>query len=407
MVLKNETKRMNSNKKNWNEATRLVHEGSLRSQFFETSEALFLTSGYVYPSPEDAEEAFKGNRLRYVYSRYSNPTVTMFENRLAKLEGANWCVATASGMAACFSILASQLVSGDRLVASKALFGSCLFIITELLPRYGIQTTLVDGKELNEWKNALKTKTKCVFVETPSNPTLDIIDLSALSQLTHKAGACLIVDNAFASPLLQKPLDLGADIVMYSATKHIDGQGRTLGGAILSNNESLLTNNILPWMRHTGPALSPFNAWVLLKGLETLNLRVSKATENATKLATLLSNHPKISKLLYPGHPTHPQHDLATEQMKKGGTIVTFEVRGGKKSAFDFIRNLDIIKISNNLGDSKSLITHPTTTTHQRLSQKERKSLGITNGMLRLSVGLEDIEDLELDIKTGLDCLSL
>ena len=327
----------------------------------------------------------------------------MFEERMAILEGAKWCVATASGMAACFTILGSQLKPGDRLVASRALFGSCLYVVTELLPKFGINTTLVNGTNLDEWAYALQNKAKCVFVETPSNPNLEIIDLKAVSELAHKAGAVFIVDNVFASPILQKPLELGADIVMYSATKHIDGQGRTLGGAILSNNMEILESSITPWIRHTGPTLSPFNAWVLFKGLETLEIRVSEASKNAQILAELLSQEPSISRLLYPGSKNHPQYDLANQQMASGGTIITFEVLGGKKQAFGLLRNLKLIDISNNLGDTKSLITHPSTTTHQRLPEGERRHLGITGGTIRLSVGLEDVNDLKEDLLSAIE----
>ncbi|MDA0305077.1 MAG: O-succinylhomoserine sulfhydrylase [Proteobacteria bacterium] len=387
---------------NWRSATKLVRGGTERSPFQETSEGLFLTSGYVYDSAEEAERAFTGDVQRYMYSRYANPTVTMFENRLALLEGAEYCVSTATGMAAAYAALTSQLKAGDRVVASRALFGSCHYIITQELPKFGIETVLVDGIDLDAWAEALEEKTQCVFLETPSNPALEIIDIKAVSELAHKAGALLIIDNVFATPILQKPLELGADIVMYSATKHIDGQGRTLGGAILTNNEDYFENLLKPFLRHTGPSLSPFNAWVLLKGLETLDLRVRRHVENAHVLAKFLEGRKQVTKVLYPGLGSHPQHELAMRQMTGGGTMVSFEVDGGKDGAFRFLDGLGLIDISNNLGDAKSLITHPATTTHHRLSPEERMEIGISDGLVRLSVGLEDVEDLKEDLDQAL-----
>ena len=325
---------------NWRSATKLVRGGTARSPFGETSEGLFLTSGYVYDSPEEAEQAFTGEKQRYMYSRYANPTVTMFQERLALLEGAEFCVSTATGMAAVYAALASQLTTGDRVVASRALFGSCHYIITEELPRFGIETVLVDGTDLDAWAEALSKETRCVFLETPSNPVLEIIDIKAVADLAQKVGALLIVDNVFATPVLQKPLELGADIVMYSATKHIDGQGRTMGGAILTNNEDFFENSLTLFLRHTGPSLSPFNAWVLLKGLETLDLRVARHGENALALAQYLGNHKKVTRVLYPGLDSHPQHKLAMRQMAGGGTIVSFEIDGGKEAAFRFLNAL-------------------------------------------------------------------
>ena len=386
----------------WRDATRLVRGGTQRSGFDETSEAIFMTSGYVYDSAEDAEKAFKGETDRYIYSRYGNPTVTMFEERLALLEGASHCVATASGMAAVFACLASQVKAGERVVASRALFGSCHFIIDELLPRYGVETEFVDGTDLIQWERALSKPTACVFLETPSNPTLEIIDLKKIAEFTHAAGGRLIVDNVFATPILQKPLALGADIVMYSATKHIDGQGRAMGGAILTNDDAFIEDHLTPFMRHTGPALSPMNAWILLKGMETLKIRVDRQCHSAGIIAEFLQSHDGIDRVLYPGLETHPQRDLVRQQMADGGTMVTLEVSGGKAAAFEFLNALEIIDISNNLGDSKSLITHPTTTTHQRLSDDDRAQLGITDGMVRLSVGLEDAEDLLEDLDRAL-----
>ena len=386
----------------WRQATRLVRGGTLRSPFNETSEGLFLTSGYVYESAEEAEQSFKGEKKRYVYSRYANPTLTMFETRLAQLEGAEACVSTASGMAAVFAALASQLRAGDRVVSSRALFGSCHYIIAEQLPKFGIETVMVDGTDLGQWKKALAKKTKCVFLETPSNPSLEIIDIRAVARLAHNAGASLIVDNVFASPVLQRPLELGADIVMYSATKHIDGQGRTLGGAILTNDLDFIEKSLTPFMRHTGPTLSAFNAWVLLKGLETLDLRVRQHCLNALAVAVYLSGRTGVKKVLYPGLKSHPQHALAMKQMSAGGTIVSFEIAGGKKAAFRFLNALRLIDISNNLGDAKSLTTHPATTTHQRLGPEERLKMGVTDGLVRLSVGLEDAEDLKEDLEQAL-----
>ena len=392
----------NSNPDQWRPSTRLVRGGTERSPFSETSEGLFLTSGYVYDSPEEAEKAFTGDIERYMYSRYANPTVTMFEKRMALLEGAEFCVSTATGMAAMFASMASQLQAGDRVVASRALFGSCLYIIDEQLPKFGIETVLVDGTDLEQWKQALSKKTQCVFLETPSNPCLEVIDIRAVCDLAHEAGARVIVDNVFATPVLQHPLELGADIVMYSTTKHIDGQGRTMGGAILTNDMDFIENSLTPFYRHTGPTLSPFNAWVLVKGLETLDLRVQRSCENALAVAEFLSGCKEINKVVYPGLDSHPQHELAMRQMSSGGTLVSFEVNGGKEAAFDFLNRLGLIDISNNLGDTKSLATHPATTTHQRLSPEERQANSITDGLIRLSVGLEDADDLKEDLDQAL-----
>lgn len=391
-----------SNPAKWRQGTRLVRGGLERSAFNETSEGLYLTSGYVYETAEEAEMAFKGETERYLYSRYANPTVAMFEKRLALLEGADKCVSTATGMAAVFASLASQLQAGDRVVASRALFGSCLYIIDEQLPKFGIETVLVDGPDLDQWKQALSKKTQCVFLETPSNPCLEIIDIRAVCDLAHEAGARVIVDNVFATPVLQHPLELGADIVMYSATKHIDGQGRTMGGAILTSDLDFIENSLTPFFRHTGPTLSPFNAWVLLKGLETLDLRVARHCENALAVAEFLSRRKGVGKVIYPGLESHPQHELAMAQMSSGGTIVSFEIDGGKLAAFGFLNGLGLIDISNNLGDTKSLTTHPATTTHQRLTPEERHAIGISDDLVRLSVGLEDIEDLKEDLDQAL-----
>lgn len=386
----------------WRRQTKLVRGGTKRYEDAETSEALFLTSGYVYDSPQEAEEAFKGERKRYIYSRYANPTVSMFEERMALMEGARHCIATSSGMSAMFASLVCMLQAGDRVVASKALFGSCLYVIQEQLPKFGIETELVDGTDLAAWARALSTPAKVVFLETPSNPTLDIIDIKAVCDLAHKAGARVIVDNVFATPVLQKPLELGADIVMYSATKHIDGQGRVMGGCIVFNDTDYLEDHLKPFMRHTGPCLSPFAAWTLLKGLETLDLRVAQHCRNARQVADFLEEQSVISKTLYPELDSHPHKALAAQQMSAGGTMVSFIVHGGKEAAFRYLNGLKLIDISNNLGDTKSLTTHPSTTTHQRLSEQEREELGITPGLVRLSVGLEDVDDIIFDMEQAL-----
>jgi len=386
---------------NWRPATRLVRGGLVRSPHDETCEAMYLTSGYVYDTAQAAEDAFVNDGSRYVYSRFRNPTVSLFEERLALIEGAPACRATASGMAAVFAALMCQLRAGDRVVASRALFGSCNYIIAELLPRYGVSHEFVDGADLKAWETALAKPTKAVFVETPSNPTLELVDLAAVARLCKQAGARLVVDNVFATPLLQQPMRLGADIVVYSATKHIDGQGRCLGGAILSSPE-FLKDELGPFLRHTGPALSPFNAWLLAKGLETLELRVKRQSDSALAIARFLADHPKIAVARHPWLESHPQHALAKKQMKGGGTIVTLDLKGGKKAAFAMLDGLRLIDISNNLGDSKSLITHPATTTHQRLSAEEKARQGIGEGLVRLSVGLEDAQDLIEDLDRAL-----
>lgn len=388
-------------KRHWRPQTEMVRGGLARSGFDETSEALYLTSGYVYASAEEAEAAFKGDKERFVYSRYANPTVSMFEERLRLLEGAEACRATASGMSAVFASLMAQLKTGDRVVASRALFGSCQYIIAELLPRYGIESVLVDGTDLKAWEAALAPGAQAVFLETPSNPTLEVIDIKAVSELAHAAGATVIVDNVFATPVLQRPLALGADVVVYSATKHIDGQGRTMGGAILCS-EAFIKDHLQMFYRHTGPSMSPFNAWVMVKGLETLELRVERHCANALKVAEFLEGQSGVTKVLYPGLASHPQAELAKRQMGGGSTLVAFEVAGGKARAFRMMNALATIDISNNLGDSKSLITHPATTTHQRLKPEERAELGISDGLLRLSVGLEDADDLIEDLEQAL-----
>jgi len=389
--------------KNWRAATRMVRSGTERSPFDETSEALYLTSGYVYASAEEAEATFKGDQDRYIYSRYANPTLTMFERRLASLEGAEYCVSFSSGMAAMFASLACQLKAGDRVVASRALFGSCQYIIHDQLPKFGIETEFVDGQDPDAWAKALSRPANAVFFETPSNPTLEIIDIKTVSELARKAGARVIVDNVFATPVLQSPLELGADVVMYSATKHIDGQGRTMGGAILTNDQEYIEDSLTPFIRHTGPSLSPFNAWVLLKGLETITLRVEQQSRNAAKLAAFLENHTAIDRVLYPGLASHPGHSLAKQQMQSGGTMLSVVVKGGKAAAFNVLNSLKMIDISNNLGDSKTLATHPATTTHQRLDEDERARLGISDGLIRISVGLEDAADIRDDFEQALN----
>jgi O-succinylhomoserine sulfhydrylase len=384
--------------------TVMTRAGHLRSQFMETCEAVYMSSGYVYKTAEEAEAAFANDGSRFVYSRYANPTIAMFEERLRQLEGADACRATASGMAAVFAALAAQVKAGDRVVASRALFNSCNYIITQILPRYGVTTELVDGRDLDAWRKALKPGVRAVFCESPSNPTLELVDLAAVADLTHRAGGVLIVDNVFATPLLQRPLALGADVVVYSATKHIDGQGRSLGGAVLAS-EKIVREGIMPFLRHTGPALSPFNAWLLLKGIETLDLRVERQTRSAGEIARFLDTHGKVERVLYPGLESHPQHELARRQMSGGGTLLALSIKAGKAGAFRFQNALKLIEISNNLGDSKSLITHPGTTTHHRFKPEERAALGIDDGLVRLSVGLEDPADLIEDLDQALSAV--
>ena len=383
-------------------ATILVRGGATRTPHDETCEALFMTSGFVYDTAAAAEQAFAQEGSRFVYSRYRNPTVAMFEERLRLLEGAEACRATASGMAAVFAALLCRLRAGQRVVSSRALFGSCHYIVADLLPRWGIETVLVDGRDLGAWEEALAGGAAVGFCESPSNPAMEIIDLAEVARLTHRAGGILVVDNVFATPLLQKPLALGADVVVYSATKHIDGQGRCLGGAILAS-EKFIEDDLGPFYRHTGPSLSPFNAWLLLKGLETLALRVERQCCTAAAIAHYLEGHPKISRVLYPGLPSHPQYDLAQRQMKQGGSLVCFDVAGGKEACFRFLDALQLVDISNNLGDSKSLVTHPATTTHSRLKPEERAALQIGDELVRFSAGLEGEADLLADIERALN----
>ena len=391
---------MTKNKK-WNIETKLIREGLNRSQFNETSEPIYMTSSYVYDSPEQAEARFKGDEDGFIYSRYGNPTVQMFEDRLASIENADKCFATATGMAAVFASLMCQLETGDKVVSSRALFGSCYQILTKILPKYGIETVLVNGTDLNEWEAAIDDKTKAVFFETPSNPTLEIIDIENVCSLAKKVGAKVIIDNVFATPILQHPFDFGVDVVVYSGTKHIDGQGRSLGGAIISDNE-FHDKLLKPFMRHTGASMSPFNAWIMLKGLETLKLRVDAQSDNALKIANYYNDNPNIVNVIYPSESTHPQFELIKKQMEKGGTILTMVVNGGKDEVFKIFNELELIDISNNLGDTKSIITHPATTTHYSLGEDGRKEAGIPDGMIRLSVGLENVDDIISDIDNAM-----
>ena len=389
----------------WQPETELIHAGILRSQWGETSEAMFLTQGYIYRSAEQAEARFKNEDPGFQYSRFSNPTVSMFEERLRIFEGAEACRATATGMAAVTAAILSYLKTGDHIVSGRALFGSCRYIVETLCPRFGIECTLIDGRDLNAWDAAIKPNTRMFFFETPSNPTLELVDIEAVCALGKKHDILTVVDNVFATPMLQRPLKLGADIVVYSTTKHIDGQGRCLGGAVLASDD-FVTKYLQDWVRQTGPSLSPFNAWVMLKGLETLPIRVKAQCETAARLAELLAQLKGVTQVLYPGRADHPQAALAARQMPGGGQMVTFEVEGGKAGAFHCLNALRLICISNNLGDAKSLVTHPATTTHQRIGPEARAQLGITDGMIRLSVGLESYEDLAEDLANAVAAVS-
>jgi len=385
----------------WRPDTQAVRGGLARSEFQEMSEALFLTSGFVYDSASDAEAAFAGEVDRFVYSRYGNPTVAVFQDRLALIEGAEACFATASGMSAVFTALAALLKSGDRVVAARSLFGSCFVILNEILPRWGVTAEFVDGDDLAAWERALSTPTQAVFFESPSNPMQEIVDVAAVVELAHAAGAQVVVDNVFATPVLQRTTEQGADIVVYSATKHIDGQGRVLGGAILGRKD-FIDGPVKTLMRHTGPAMSPFNAWVLTKGLETMGMRVRHAVDSTLTLAGWLEQQAGVNWVRYPFLDSHPQSALARRQMSGGGTVITFEVDGGKAKAFEVLDRLQVIDISNNLGDAKSMVTHPATTTHRRLGPEGRAEIGLTDGVVRLSVGLEDLEDLRVDLEQAL-----
>ena len=389
--------------KDWKTRTKLVHEGIRRSQYGEVSEAIFLTQGFVYDSAEQAAQRFeKAGDDEFIYARYGNPTVRMFEERIAALEGAEDAFATASGMAAVNAALTSMLRAGDHVVSARALFGSCLYILEEVLTRYGVEVTFVDGTDLDQWRAAVRPGTKAVFLESMSNPTLEVIDLPAVAEIAHGVGAKVVVDNVFSTPVFSRALELGADVVVYSATKHIDGQGRALGGVVLGTRE-YIRKTLEPYLKHTGGAMSPFTAWLMLKGLETLDLRVRAQAAGALSIAGALEGHPKLGRVLYPGLASHPQHALAMRQLEKGGTVVAFEVQGGQDAAFRFLNALRIVVISNNLGDAKSIITHPTTTTHQRLTDDQRAALGITPGLVRLSVGIEDAEDLIADLMQALE----
>jgi len=390
-------------KTTWNKKTNLVHAGNRRSQFNEVSEAIFLTQSFVYETAEDAEKRFASDVPNddFIYTRYGNPTIAMFEDKIAAIEGAEAAFATASGMAAVNGALMSMLSAGDHVVAARALFGSCLYILENILPSFGVRVTFVDGTDINQWKKSISQETRVVFFESISNPTLEVIDIKAVANIAKSVGALTVVDNVFTTPIFSNALSLGADVVVYSATKHIDGQGRTLGGVILGS-EDYIRNTVEPFMKHTGGSMSPFTGWVLLKGLETLDLRVQAQSDSALEIAKSLIGHESISSVIYPGLEAHPQYDLCREQMKKGGTVIAFELLGGKEAAFSLMNSLELVLISNNLGDAKSIITHPATTTHQRLSADRRQQLGITQGLLRLSVGLEDSKDLIKDLSSAL-----
>ena len=385
----------------WAQATQLVRGGTERSHHGETSEALYLTSGYVYDTAAQGNARTADEEAGYVYGRFGNPTVTMFEDRLALIEGADACQATATGMAAVFASLMSQLRAGDHVVASRVMFGACYVVVDQLLPRYGIETDLVDGTDLDAWERALRPETRCIFLESPGNPTMPVVDIAAVSALAHGVGARVVVDNVLGMPTVQRPLALGADVVVYSTTKHIDGQGRCLGGAILGD-DAYFADDLVPFMRTTGPVMSPFNAWVMLKGLETLELRTARMCETAERLAAFLEGHPAVDAVHYPGLASHPQHALAARQMSRGGSVIAFDLAGGWDAAFRFLDALELIDISNNLGDAKSLATHPASTTHQKIGADARATLGIGDGLVRFSVGLEAEADLRADLEQAL-----
>jgi O-succinylhomoserine sulfhydrylase len=384
-----------------NPQTQSVRAGLARSGFGETSEALYLSSGFTYSSAEEAMHSFADETDHFLYSRFANPTIKMFEERMAAIEGAESCMGTGSGMSAMFASIACLVSAGDKIVASASMFSSCYVVLTEILPKWGITTVLVEGNDRATWEAAITNETKVVFIESPSNPLNEIVDIKLVSEIAHKVGATVIVDNVMASPVLQRPLELGADVVMYSATKHIDGQGRVLAGAILGSKEYIDTK-LQPFTRHTGPALSPFNAWVLVKSLETMEMRVLRMAENAQAIAEFLAAHPKIKHVKFPGLPSHPDYEIAKRQMKAGGSTIGFEINGDQKAAFKLLDNLRVIDISNNLGDSKSLITHPASTTHRRLGPEVLAKMGINESVLRLSVGLEHVDDLIKDLTQAL-----
>jgi O-succinylhomoserine sulfhydrylase len=389
----------------WKPRTRAVHGGTRRSQYGEVSEAIFLTQGFVYDTAEAAEARFiEAGPDEFIYARYGNPTVAMFEERIAGLEGAEDGFATASGMAAVSGALMAMLKAGDHVVAARALFGSCLYVLEEILVRYGVEVSFVDGTDLAAWEAAIRPDTRAVFFEAISNPTLEVIDIAAVCELAHRVGATVLVDNVFATPVFSRAIAQGADVVIYSATKHIDGQGRALGGVILGTR-AFIRKTVEPFMKHTGGSMSPFTAWVMLKGLETLSLRVNAQADTALLLADTLSGHAALARVIYPGHPSHAQHDLVTRQMDKGGTVLSIDLAGGQGAAFGFLNALRVAKISNNLGDAKTIVTHPATTTHQRLPQDQKDALGISPGLVRISVGIEDSEDLVADILQALDAV--
>ena len=391
--------------KDWNTRTKLVHEGSRRSQYGEMAEAIFLTQGFVYPDAESAEARFiTAGEDEFIYARYGNPTTRMFEERIASLEGTEDAFATASGMAAVSGVLMAMLRTGDHIVSSRALFGSCLYVLEEVLTRYGVRVTFVDGADLDQWRAAVTPGTKAVFFESMSNPTLELVDIKSVSAIAHAVGALVVVDNVFATPIFSKAVEQGADVIVYSTTKHIDGQGRALGGVVCGTAE-FIRKVLEPYMKHTGGSISPFTAWLMLNGMVTLDLRCRAMAESALQVAKALEGDGRISRVIYPELASHPQHDLAMAQMGSGGTLVTFDLKGGKDAAFRFMNALEIIKISNNLGDAKSIATHPTTTTHQRLPQPQKDKLGITPGLIRLSVGLEDTRDLISDLRAALDAI--
>ncbi len=390
----------------WQKRTKLVHGGTRRSQYNEVSEAIFLTQGFVYDTAEAAEARFiKAGADEFIYARYGNPTVAMFEDRIAALEGAEDAFATASGMAAVSGALTSMLRAGDHVVSARALFGSCLYVLEEILTRFGVEVTFVDGTNLEEWRAAIRPGTKAVFFETISNPTLDVVDIRAVADLAHAAGALVLVDNVFATPVFSRAIEQGADVVIYSATKHIDGQGRTLGGVILGSRE-FIRGTVEPYMKHTGGSMSPFTAWVMLKGLETIDLRVRAQAASAQAIAEALQGDARLARVIYPGLADHPQNALVRAQMGEGGTVLALDLKGGQEAAFRFLNALEIVVISNNLGDAKSIVTHPATTTHQRLPAAQKAALGITPGLVRLSVGLEDCGDLIRDIRNALEAAS-
>ena len=392
--------------KDWNTRTKLVHEGSRRSQYGEMAEAIFLTQGFVYPDAESAEARFiTAGEDEFIYARYGNPTTRMFEERIASLEGTEDAFATASGMAAVSGVLMVMLRTGDHIVSSRALFGSCLYVLEEVLTRYGVRVTFVDGADLDQWRAAVTPGTKAVFFESMSNPTLELVDIKSVSAIAHAVGALVVVDNVFATPIFSKAVEQGADVIVYSTTKHIDGQGRALGGVVCGTAE-FIRKVLEPYMKHTGGSISPFTAWLMLNGMVTLDLRCRAMADSALQVAKALEGDGRISRVIYPELPSHPQHDLAMAQMGSGGTLVTFDLKGGKDAAFRFMNALEIIKISNNLGDAKSIATHPTTTTHQRLPQPQKDKLGITPGLIRLSVGLEDTRDLIADLRAALDAIA-